>query len=486
MDVDNKTIFWLIRLISIVLACLVGILMLDNIWLKLMLLLVWTWIVLASWLSLKSRAASGQIMSGLLFVFIASTFLNQEFLSIRVGMVTLFVYRLMLAACLLFFLGCLARKQWVARAWRGSPVKAYLLFFVLWGVYGAASLIWAASFSEGLKYLLLLGTGLLFVLLAALTLNQWADLQWFHTIWLVMTALLIGIGLVNYFGQIQLPTSSLYGGPAYKLGYPTAVFTNQNDFATLLSISFFFFLAFACEKRALVWKASGSIGAVLSFFLIVLTESRASEFGVVAGSAFYLFLMVPARWRRRVLAAAGILLVAGVILFSGSIFSKMTPYMTVETHYSINDVPASNIVRIHLLESTMHYLADSFGAGTGAGNLSFALSTRPVFNTNHIFEAHNWLAEIAGTFGIFIGMGYLIIYLALFYSLYRYACPLPKQTKGMLLKGALCGQIAFLISSISPSSVSNLYFHWIFLGFLVTLLAVLRKEAASSYCSGGM
>lgn len=485
MEAENKTYLELTGLITLVFASFVGVLLIDNLWLKLVLLFVWSWLALAVWFVVRPAALPRQLLTVLLFVFIGSTFLNQEILSLRIGMMTLFIYRLVLAVCTLYFVYALLRGQWLRQTIQRSPVRAYLLFFVIWGFYGAGSLIWSASINEAFKYLLLLATGLVFVLFAALVLPNWRSLKWFHSIWLIMTALLLLIGLINVMGHIQLPTSSLYQGPAYKLMYPTAVFTNQNDFATLLAISFFFFLAYTMDKKQFMLKLGGLIGAGLSLVLVVLAESRASEIGIAAGLACFLFLSIAPQFRRRIAIACGLVALAGCLLLSGTLLSKAAHYATVETNYSINDLPASNIVRMHLLESTADYLADSFGFGTGAGNLSYALANQPVYNTNHIFEAHNWLAEITGTFGIFIGAGYLVIYLALFRSLYYYARPLPPHTKGMLLRSALCAQVSFLFSSISPSSVSNLYFQWLFLGFLIALLACLRKQAQASY-SGGL
>lgn len=61
-----------------------------------------------------------------------------------------------------------------------------------------------------------------------------------YAIWLVMTVFLMIIGFYNHITHHHLASSTLYSGPEYKQHYPTSVFFNQNDFATFLSISFFF------------------------------------------------------------------------------------------------------------------------------------------------------------------------------------------------------------------------------------------------------
>ncbi|MFT8872056.1 MAG: O-antigen ligase family protein [Sporolactobacillus sp.] len=441
-------------------------------WIRFIFLCAWLCAALAVTLVLQERANRQRIMIGWLYVLIGSAFLNQTLLNVHIGFVTLFVYRLAMIGCLVSFIALAVQENGLKDRWRSSHVQLFLLFFLVWFADACLSLTWALSLTEGLKYVLLLGMGIAFVLLAALTFQRMEEILFFFYLWLFMSALLIAIGLGNHFFRIQLPTSSLYGGSAYKLAYPTAVFTNQNDFATLLSLSFFFFLAYAASKppffrRALAWS-----GSLLSLWLIVLTESRASELGIAAGLVVYVFLLLPSRRRRAALWIAGVAMLAGLLLLHGPVAAKFTKYTTFEMQYSLNDVSASDVVRTRLIESAAGYLTNSAGMGTGAGNLAYYLKTQPLINTNHINEAHNWFAEITATFGVFVGIGYLAVYLALFFSLFRYA----GGRHAMLVKAALTAQAAFFVSSISPSSISNLYFHWLLLGFLLALLAVLRNE----------
>ena len=115
----------------------------------------------------------------------------------------------------------------------------------------------------------------------------------FYSIWLVMTVFVMGIGFYNHLTLNHLPNTSLYLGPAYKQHYPTAVFFNQNDFATFLSISFFLYVACMRQMKNGYIKAFGLLGAILALYLILLTESRASLLGILAGAAIYVWLLMP-------------------------------------------------------------------------------------------------------------------------------------------------------------------------------------------------
>lgn len=475
----NRAVIETTMIIAALLAALIGIYWIENVWIQMLLITVWISSLVLALLYLKEHATSKVLLSSMMYLLIASTFLNQSLLSISTGFFTLFVYRLLLIGSIVMFLAHAGKIGGFYSQWESMQVKGTLFFLLFWLAYAGTSLLWSWSVVEGIKYLLLLGIGLLFIFLAVFTFTRVRQMIVFHSIWLLMSTVLIVIGLVNHFARIQLPTSTLFGGPEYKQAYPTAVFTNQNDFATLLAISFFFYLAAGrnCRKRLLRFFCF--VLAALSIWLIYLTESRASLLGVAAGSLFYLFLMIPEKRKKAVLWTGFIAAAGGLIVLFGKLLEKWQSFLSFTAGYAVNENPASNTVRVHLLQSSWHYLTESFGMGVGTGNLPVYLENRPILNTNSIFEVHNWLAEITGNFGFFIGAGYLAMYLALFISLMKlYSKHAGRKTR-LLVETCLTAQIAFLISSISPSSVSNLYYHWVFLGFVICTVSVLHQSIQS-------
>ncbi|MFT8311256.1 MAG: O-antigen ligase family protein [Sporolactobacillus sp.] len=464
-------------------AALIGVYWIGNAWMQMLLALGWICFAAIAALYLKKHASSSILLSSMMYVLVASTFLNQELLSLSTGFFTLFVYRLILIFSLIAFLVHAARIGGFGNQWSATPVKGVLVFLLLWLAYAAVSLLWAWSLVEGMKALLLLAIGILFVFLAVFTFTHVRQLAAFHWIWLVMSGALILIGLVNHFARIQLPTSTLFGGPVYKQAYPTAVFTNQNDFATLLSISFFFYLAAVRNFRKPLLRMVCFLFAALSVWLIYLTESRACLLGVAAGSVLYLFLMLPPRLKKTSLWIGGVTVVGGLLILLPKVIAKVQEILFVQATYAVNENPSSNTVRVHLLQSTWSYLKESLGMGVGAGNVPVYLENQPIQNTDQIFEVHNWLMELTGNFGFLIGAGYLAMYLTLFFTLMKIHSKLTSRNTRLLAESCLTAQIAFLISSISPSSVSNLYFHWVFLGFVICTVSVLHQliQSGESY-----
>ncbi|WP_404330002.1 teichuronic acid biosynthesis protein TuaE [Mesobacillus maritimus] len=413
---------------------------------------------------LKNRYVSYEgLFTGTMYVLVVVTFLNQSILQVDIGFFTLFLYRLVLMVAAFFFVVTLAKEKKLADYWDQVNAKGVLLFLMLWIGYGVVSLLWARSFMDGIKYLFLLGLGILFVFLAVFTFTKVTRLYGFYAIWMIMTIILLMVGLINHYGHIQLPTSTLYGASEHKLGYPTAVFYNQNDFATFLTISFFFYLAAAKNSKHMWIKTSCLFLGGLCIYIISLTESRASLLAVVVGLAGYTFILLPALYKKVIIGVGLVGLGLALVMFvnmpaSGDDF----------------DSSSSNVVRVNLLKTTFHYVLDTFGFGVGVGNLPFYLEHEPVYDTNAVFEVHNWLAEIIGNFGVLVLLGYLTMYGYLFLSLYKIYRE--REQHRALFEALMTALIAFLVASISPSSVSNLYFHWVFLGFVIATVSVFKMK----------
>ncbi|RYM06508.1 O-antigen ligase domain-containing protein [Sporolactobacillus sp. THM7-7] len=435
---------------------------------------VWVWALWIACLFIKRSVRRSELLDSILYLFIASTFLNQSLLSIHVGFFTLFIYRLILILALFIFIYHAIRQRGLFGEWERIRVKGILYFLLFWMAYGSVSLLWSRSVIDGVKYLFLLGIGVAFIFLAVFTLAEINRLSVFYNIWMIMTAVLLVIGLMNHFARIQLPTSTLYDGPDYKLAYPTAVFTNQNDFATFLTISFFLYVSAVKNSRTFWVRVGALIAAGISAYIIYLTESRASFIGIALGLAFYFFLLLPPLLKKWTAACGIVGLAVGAIVFSDRVIGKIAGL--VAPSVSSGAPSSSNVIRGNLLQNTMHYVADSFGFGVGAGNLPYYLKNEPLYPTNQIYDVHNWLAEILGHFGLMIALGYVAMYVFLFFSLYKiYKLPIGSNRK-KLIEALLPALAAFAVSSISPSSVSNLYFHWVFLGLVISSVSALKYE----------
>lgn len=434
--------------------------------------IIWVALILVTFYPIFSVKES---IKGLMYLLVAATFLNQSVFSINIDFFQLFFYRLMLlvTAALYFFYG--VQRKWIIKDIYHFPLKGVWLFFCIWFVYGCISVLWAKSFIDAIKYMLLLAAGILFIYLSNVILTRISHILIMYGIWLGMTSILLVLGLVNYYGHIQLSSSGLFGGAAYKQSYPTAVFFNQNDFAAFLSISFFFYVAAArnCSKK---WsRNSALLLSCISVYLIYLTESRASLLAIVVGGISYIFILANKKVKKIIITFFIVSGIAGSFIILPKLVNILHSWTIMSSLYEHGDLMPSNLARMNLLKNTFYYVIDTYGFGVGAGNIPYHLEKYSIFPTGGVLQVHNWLAEIAGNFGLFILLGYIGMILYLCVSLYRIYTEIHHPAYKMLIESCLVGMIAFLASSISPSSVSNLYFHWVFLGLVTSTVAVFKQ-----------
>ncbi|USP94995.1 teichuronic acid biosynthesis protein TuaE [Bacillus vallismortis] len=418
-----------------------------------------------------------RLFMAVIYILIACTFLNNAFFAIHLGFFSLFLYRLLLlAAGCLHVIGMIRNRTHIEK-WNGLQVKGILLFFAFWFIYGLVSLLWAKSVTAGIKYLALLAMGIFFIYLIVMYVQKMEQLMMVYWIWLVMTVFLMIIGFYNHMTHHHLPSSTLYSGPEYKQHYPTSVFFNQNDFATFLSISFFFYITMMKNIKNGYLKAIGLVLSLCALYLIFATGSRASLLGIFAGIAVYIFIVLPPVLKKVAIwvSAAGVAIFA--VLFASRIYSKFWElFMAPQTLHSFHDRLPSNVGRANLLKNAWHFFLDSYGFGVGAGNVSYYLEHYALYDTDDVTEVHNWLVEILANFGLFIMLGYLAVYAYLIWVLYKfYERKLEKQSK-LIIEGLITALVSFLASSISPSSVSNLFFHWVFLALVIAAVNVLRRS----------
>ncbi|NPC94336.1 O-antigen ligase family protein [Bacillus sp. WMMC1349] len=433
--------------------------------------------VFAVVLLLKPYLSYDKLKISVIYLLIAATFANNAFFTIKLGFFSLFPYRILLMIAAGLFLLELIKSNHHLEQWKQVHVKGILLFFSFWFCYGMISLLWVKSVTNGIKYLSLMGMGIFFVFLIVMYVQKMKRLLAFYYIWMVMTIFLMVLGFYNHFTLNHLPSSTLYEGPHYKQHYPTSVFFNQNDFATFLSISFFLYLAYFKNIKNVFLKVLGFLLALCSFYLIFLTGSRASLLGIMAGLALYVFLLLPRYLKKWAITIGFAGFIAFATLYAGKISNIVyTLFLAPQATHDFSEPLPSNIARANLLKNAGHYLLDTYGFGVGAGNVSYYLEHQPLFDTDQVVEVHNWLIEIMANFGVIMMLSYLTMYIYLITMLFRFHQRKLERRYKLLLEGLITALVSFLVSSISPSSVSNLYFHWVFLALVIATVNTFKAE----------
>ena len=239
----------------------------------------------------------------------------------------------------------------------------------------------------------------------------------YRTSWLVM-GLLAGTIAGVLLGALQVASANYTASPWYlypqsNFGVAVGFFANANHMAILLVASLPFLAALLVSLRgtdrqrnsALIVGVAGI--AVLILVGIILNRSLAAAgltLPVLAASALVI-LSRRSMWRRWVMVAAGVLMIAAVGLLATS---------SVGADVLGNDATTSVQSRQEMLVTTGKALKDFMPWGTGLGSFRgvYQLYENPTEITNtYVIHAHNDYAELALELGV-AGVLLIIAFLA--------------------------------------------------------------------------
>ncbi|MBM4760885.1 O-antigen ligase family protein [Bacillus sp. B15-48] len=413
----------------------------------------------------------------IIFGFIISAFLGSGILSVEIGPISLFPYRVFLPIAILLFL----IKWWQSRQFalfESEPLKPILFFLIFWILYSLLSLTWAPSLFEGIKNVIFLGSGIFFTIFFVYLFNKQDDYLNLINIWLLVLFLFVLIGYWNYFTLQHLPLARMHDAPAYVRHRPTAVFTNENDYASYLALSFFIALGVLQRSKNILYKLFAGMLVISAAFQIFVSSSRANLLALAIGGTVWFLFFTNQKEKKFIL----LLGVFGFIL--ANLFipdSMMSIYrqiaFQVTSLFDTTDVgDTSTDIRINLLKNALMFIASSFGLGIGAGNIEFYMQNHPIFPTVGTLNVHNWWAEVFVNYGIFVFVGYLLMYFWLMIKLYWiYKASISWKYK--LISQSLCTSlVAFSIASISPSSIMTLNYVWILFGVAIAFVNYWMKK----------
>ncbi|MFT9599861.1 O-antigen ligase family protein [Mesobacillus sp.] len=412
----------------------------------------------------------------LLYAFIVASFIGPGLISLKVGPISLFPYRLLLPVAILIYLYYWINNKRIS-LYGEEPVKPVLIFLFAWIGFALLSLLWAQSITDGVKDIFFLSSGIFFIFLFITSFNKREDYSALFYTWVIVMMFMLAIGYWNYLTKQQLPVSRLASMGAYVQHRPTAVFANENDYASYLALSFFF--AFAVFHRykpgklnavPILIRMTAGFLVLSAIFQIYVSESRANLLSVFIGLVFW-FLFYTSLKEKRYIVLLGILSgILVMILFPEKIVSIFNTVgnQIMSAFVPSNNAEASTDIRINLLKNALIFITGSFGMGIGAGNVEYYMEHYAELPTAGIVNMHNWWAEIFVHYGIFIFIGYVILYLWLIFSLMKlYRISSANWKDKMVVQALSTSLIAFSLASISPSSFMTLNYSWILIAFTI-------------------
>jgi len=412
----------------------------------------------------------------LLYLTIVAGFIGSAFLTIGVGPIHLFPYRVLLPLLWLFFaMGILHQGRLDISH---IKVKPYLQFLGLWLVYGVLSLAWALSKADAIRHIVFLFMAVSVIFFAVYYFSNSKDLKGFYYLWLLVLAALIPIGLWENLTGNHLSVSGLIGAPRVNIFMPSTVFKNPNDFATFLALSIPFIIALIRYRRSIFTRSVGLVVLGVSLYLLLETSSRANYLAVILEFAFLFTFLFRLKAKFKTVILGGLLILALVVALPG-VTQRLAGTISEELESITSPwslTYGSTGVRINLIKNSLIFLGRTGGFGVGAGNVEYWMENSQVHDTHGTLNLHNWWAELLANYGVFTFAGYILFYLAIIaklYEIYRY---LGTGIEKMICEALLVALVGFFFASISSSAIMTLRFQWFLFAFALAFLNYHRKK----------
>ena len=414
------------------------------------------------------------INRNLYYVFFGTAFIGPALFVLPLESFSVFPSRVMLLVAWASFLACALYQRYFP--WKS--VRLLLFGLVAWAVL---SLLWNPSPGQGFGHLLSLFMGVSLVFLAPMNTN---GLKTLTKVWAVFFLLFVALGLFEHITTWHLPISRFFDNPdlAHVNYRPTAVFHNENEFASFLALSFPLAISFILYAKKLAWRVAMGAGFVLGIYLLFVFPSRINHIALAATVILFPLLMVQRGRKLKVfiLLTSTILLIfffmgtlqpalqGALIDSTGSLFRFPGQVFDDAERISPGD---SLAVRVNLLRNGAVFIRNFRGLGSGVGSFEHLVSTTAPYDTRGSVNPHNWWVELFVEYGVAA-----LFYLGFLAFLYIRLFHMWKAKQNMIYVSWIGTSLLLLpIVAVSPSRFVAFAPHWLLLSVAAVLVSKPRE-----------
>lgn len=364
-----------------------------------------------------------------------------------------------------FFGMCVVGVSWVLIFPQTKLISKHnaesLFFLVFWLIYSLISYLWAVDKSPALEYSYFIARYTVTYMMFELFLRKNPRvLAKAHVFLMAIVGLYYLTAVWEVVSFNHLPSSRLYES---GIPIPTGPFYNENNLAALLLLLFPIMLFFARMVPNL-WGKIASIASVL-LFMIITTIQGARIAMLISGGVLAVFFLFWMKAKYKIISVVavvlGLILVARVFPLQTEIASGLLEHELGSLRSETETVKMSSVkIRKHLIGEVFELSAESGFMGLGGGNVEHYMDTDRTHRTAGIINAHNWLLELLGNFGVIPLMlfGYLMLrWLYLLWHRYKAAQGVQKT----VYMSFIWVLILFVPASILPSSIRWYNSFWI-------------------------
>ncbi len=386
--------------------------------------------------------------------------IGARFFSISTPIGQLSVFRIMLILSLICIIvdPVHARKMLI---WFGET-KKIIIMIAVWLAYAVITVLWSKDYSSWFQAIYFLIIFILCLVMMQNHINTSSDFIMCLKVFNMGALLQAVIGLIecltgNYLFKIMNDRDYMYLVTT-RHRVPLALCFSENEFATLMFFASACCLFFLLTERR-VRKKGFYLICLLSYgVLIALTTSRAVLIGFILLLGVILLLYGHKGW--------------GILAFGSIILLLLPPVQKVlKGLFTFDFVSGNNSesVRIALIKNGLSFVGDTYGFGIGAGQVQYWLEHKASYGINGIYDMHNWWIEILSEYGIAIFLLYILSYVYIFKTFFKYRKNQNKNVQifSRIVCGFLCG---FIIASLSTSSLFRNEAMWTFFALIISSL----------------
>lgn len=407
-----------------------------------------------------------------------SSFLVNEKLSVDLIFFHLSIFRIVLLlavyfTCILF----IQRPDRFNKLTRKKSSFSYG-FMTFWLIYAMYSIIWSFDSISWLKAVTFIFIGYICIIIIGICLNA-------KDILISMNIMGSMIFLHNVIGWFEVLTRKYYFLTLENYKFytviedriPISMMGGPNEFALLMLLGIF--ISYICIKinHLKMVKLFFVFTMASSIILLFLTGSRGNIIGFFVGMCCFVYLKLKNKKGCKAFCMI-IFPIAMILIF------YITPIEGVlkkvlEFNFSVMN---SEVIRVNLLRNGIKFIFETFGFGTGAGNIEYWMKNKAVYNIGNITNIHNWWGEIGVGYGIVVFVLYIKFFIKLFQDLMKIYKKSKDDNVRSVSMGLLCCMSGFVIGSMSSSSNLSSEWLWVFWAVAIAFQGNSLDDIAPKTC----
>ncbi|UUX33851.1 O-antigen ligase family protein [Fundicoccus culcitae] len=420
-------------------------------------------------------------MKTYLILLVMSVFLGTEILAVNVSVAQLTIYRLLALGTiplLIYQLG-IKNKRLVLVA--NSHATYALICYVLWWLWAVISVLWAENLLGWLQAVFLMTIGIASIVALYFfvsSFQQWQRL--IQAVWLMISGLVV-------WGYFEIVTNIYLLADIEKLDkyrtfdsqpwtrIPITIFSNQNDYATLL-LAYLALCLILFNLTRSTWKRL--IYLVMLFASMLLIYQSGSRMALLCLILFFVvYGLLHLKWNFQpkhylLIVSLGLAMVVLVLFLQPNLLMHLLETLRTST---LRGVITGDEARINLWHNGLMFLVKSFGFGVGAGNIEYWMEHYAYLFTNDLVNIHNWWLEILVGYGLVSFVLYVSAYGLMIYKLLQIM-----RSKNVfyrpVAKSLVSFMLIFILASVTSSTNMFIEWHWVYFGLIISFIKLVEMQ----------